>query len=501
MRAATRRRRFRFAEIALALAGAAGAAEAAEAVPPPIAPTPPGVAVNERGEVVAVWEIDPPAVAACSDLWIPWVFGDDFESGSTCTWSDRAGSSEDCTICGDGVVSPADGEACDDGNLDPTDGCTDSCQYARCGDGIEWAGFEACDEQGVPSSTCDSDCTEPSCGDLLVNIANGEQCDDGNGSDNDACTSCQVAFCGDGHVWSGREACDPALDPDTCYGDCTLSACGDGTVVAAAGEVCDDGNQANETQCPYGTVFCTTCNASCSAPLQLLGPYCGDGTLTSPEACDDGNSLTEFACEYGEESCAVCSSTCTPIPRLGSFCGDGVTNLPFEVCDDGNTLACGTCAADCRKSQPALAATGALVVPAGAALLDGETFLLVDAHGGAAWLEFDRSGNGVAPGNLSVNVTGTPSEGQVRDACIGAINAAPGLSLDASSGGPQIVALVQQIPSSFGNVSIQEFVAGLGFVAFGMSGGQAGNCPTGADCVSGTDCQSGFCDLGACASP
>lgn len=498
MRGMTRQRRFPFAAFAIALAVTAGAAGFDS---PASAQTPPGLAVNERGEIVAVWEVDPPEIAACSGLLIPWIFGDDLESGSTCAWSARAGSDEDCTVCGDGVVSAADGEECDDGNLDPTDGCTDSCQYARCGDGILWSGFEACDQLGVPSATCDSDCTEPECGDLLVNLGNGEQCDDGNADENDACASCQVAFCGDGHLWSGREVCDPAIDPDTCYGDCTQSACGDGTVVAAAGEVCDDGNVVTESQCPYGTVFCTTCNASCSAQVQLLGPYCGDGILTSPETCDDSNTVNESRCAYGVPSCEVCSSSCTLVPRTGDLCGDGVANFPFEDCDDGNSLACGTCSANCRSPQPPLAATGMLVVPAGIALLDGETFVLQDSLGAFSVFEFDRTGNGVSPGAVAVNVTGTPSASQVRDACIGAVSGAPGLSIDASVGGPQIVALVQQIPSSAGNVAIQELVSNTGFVALGMSGGQAGNCAGGAGCISGSDCQSGLCTSGVCGGP
>jgi hypothetical protein len=140
-------------------------------------------------------------------------------------------------------------------------------------------------------------------------------------------------------------------------------------------------------------------------------------------------------------------------------------------------------------------------VPAGAALQDGETFVLADARGGFAVFEFDRNGDGVFGGSLAVHVTGASTEGQVGNACIVAINAAPGLGVVASSGGPQIVALVQQFPGSFGNVAIQESVGSAGFVALGMSGGQAANCTIGTACVSGSDCQSGLCDLGACASP
>lgn len=58
------------------------------------------------------------------------------------------------------------------------------------------------------------------CGNGLVE--DGEACDDGNDVNRDACTSeCEEAFCGDGIVWNGQEACDLGpLNSDT--GDCGL---------------------------------------------------------------------------------------------------------------------------------------------------------------------------------------------------------------------------------------------------------------------------------------
>src|SRR5262249_876252 len=38
------------------------------------------------------------------------------------------------------------GEDCDDGNTDNTDACTSECQPATCGDGFVQAGVEACDD-------------------------------------------------------------------------------------------------------------------------------------------------------------------------------------------------------------------------------------------------------------------------------------------------------------------------------------------------------------------
>jgi cysteine-rich repeat protein len=67
-----------------------------------------------------------------------------------------------------------------------------------CGDGDRRVGIEQCDAgNGSPldTATCDSDCTLPACGDAHINVAAGEQCDDGalNGTPSSQCsTSCRV---------------------------------------------------------------------------------------------------------------------------------------------------------------------------------------------------------------------------------------------------------------------------------------------------------------------
>jgi len=56
---------------------------------------------------------------------------------------------------------------------------------AVCGDGsVE--GTEACDDMGE-SATCDDDCTLAECGDTVLNLTAGEECDDGNTMDGDGC--------------------------------------------------------------------------------------------------------------------------------------------------------------------------------------------------------------------------------------------------------------------------------------------------------------------------
>lgn len=90
------------------------------------------------------------------------------------------------------------------------------------------------------------------CGDGR-NALFGEECDDGNESNNDLCTNfCQVAVCGDGFTSDqdgGTEECDDENDDnsDDCLNNCKAAVCGDG-VTAVATEECD-GDDLNGQSC------------------------------------------------------------------------------------------------------------------------------------------------------------------------------------------------------------------------------------------------------------
>jgi virginiamycin B lyase len=148
----------------------------------------------------------------------------------------------------------------------------------------------------------------------------GEECDDGNQDDCDACSSrCRlVTGCGDGVV-CGDEQCDDgnATACDGCSATCTPEPglrCGDGVVSAACGEECDPPSPG-------------TCDTQCRRI-----PECGDGVVDPGEQCDDGNAA----------DCDGCSGRCT----VETGCGDGVV-CGDETCDDGNTASCDGCSAAC----------------------------------------------------------------------------------------------------------------------------------------------------------
>ncbi len=88
----------------------------------------------------------------------------------------------------------------------------------------------------------------PICGDKQVD--KGEQCDDGNQVDDDACSNaCIAATCGDGapNAPDGKmEECDDGnqVDDDACSNACVAATCGDNIINTPGGvlEECDDGN-------------------------------------------------------------------------------------------------------------------------------------------------------------------------------------------------------------------------------------------------------------------
>ncbi len=273
---------------------------------------------------------------------------------SSCTvqsgWSCTGTPSTCSTTCGDGIA--AGSEACDDGNIDNTDACKNTCVYASCGDGViqpdgaapGTADNEACDDAGE-SATCDDDCTAVACGDQRINEAAGEQCDDGNSANTDAClNSCITASCGDSYLRAGIETCEPA-GTGTCGGSCTEARgigstteravapvikkgisrphCGNGIFEPLKGEVCDLGRFNG---------LSPLCDRSCNTT------FCGDGVV-----------------QAGDEECEP--DRATDGSFTASLCGGRMCTVP--VCNED-----GTCIGGCSwVFLPACLAVQKTIVP------------------------------------------------------------------------------------------------------------------------------------------
>ncbi|MBI5509463.1 MAG: hypothetical protein HY903_11995 [Deltaproteobacteria bacterium] len=273
--------------------------------------------------------------------------------------------------CGDGL--PGGSEACDDGaaNSDayaPAAHCNALCSgfALYCGDGLP-GGSEVCDEGSTTNGTyghCNVGCSGlgPRCADGVVQWANGEQCDDANGVDNDSCRdNCKRPGCGDGFVsdlaaapWT--EVCDLGAANDdlgNCTTRCTRPACGDGVWAENAtgiyGEFCD-GLDLDPTQGLSPPPDCTDfppllngvlqCDSDCTAFDTSACVGCGNDRIDNGERCDGtalgGAGCSQFGFTGGTLQCnPSCSGYLTTACTGG--CGDGSAQ-PTEACDPGNPV-------------------------------------------------------------------------------------------------------------------------------------------------------------------
>ena len=124
------------------------------------------------------------------------------------------------------------------------------------------------------------------CGDGVLNA--GEQCDDGNNNDMDACGNC-VWVCPDMQAPDGDGLCSEA------------EACGDG--VLNAGEQCDDGNGDNGDGCDNA---CQLETSDCNGDLD-----CDDSNLCTFDSCVNGICVHDNGPEEG--------NSCGP----GGVCNNG----------------------------------------------------------------------------------------------------------------------------------------------------------------------------------
>lgn len=220
---------------------------------------------------------------------------------------------------GDGHIDSDGYEQCDDGNTSNGDGCSSK--------GVIEAGY-VCPTPGQP-------CVAAACGDGIR--AYGEECDDGDNKDGDGCSSrCRIEFsatCSKNSM-GGKSKCD-------------ANSCGNGKITGK--EQCDNGSK-NGTD--------GKCTADCKLVSRNLGS-CGNGTVDykNGEECDDGNNK-------GGDGC---SPTCTiekafecyndgKVDLCRPICGDGITmwmlnNNVKEECDDGNMISGDGCSSNCKIEE------------------------------------------------------------------------------------------------------------------------------------------------------
>ncbi len=281
------------------------------------------------------------------------------------------------TTCGDGVVGEA--EVCELGEFG---GAVATCTT----------------ETGAPgtrSQTCNNTCSgfvddvaavciPTSCGDAVIDVSTGEQCDDGtkNGAYGFCGNNCRwstALSCGDG-LLGGGEACDCGAtsprgrsrafeaSPGTCAApngvynanpnascawDCSgpASFCGDGTL--------DSGEQCDGTDLTWAGKVCALAatpayrGQPCSTSADCGGAACGGITLGNytRDACPSGQTRVRTCNDDAGASCTYSGPTdwsLLPCTDIGA-CGDGVID-PGEECDDGNTDGTDSCTDQCTAN-------------------------------------------------------------------------------------------------------------------------------------------------------
>ncbi len=372
--------------------------------------------------------------------------------------------------CGDGVVNP--GEVCDQGAFQGSPGCSADCKTQdkgyKCLPGQQCVALFSCGnsriEQGETcdppnpgngcSATCQTEtgwrckpgsCTKlPYCGDGIVQVDQGEVCDEGTHQGSPGCSAdclskdatctctpgqacvCQTPTCGDGIVQVGEQCDDKNSQYPGCSATCQLEPgyacpfagapcvpkCGDGILVTPA-EQCDPGMTIPN--------IATACNADCSVKPGWVctstgcsATVCGNGKVEGAEGCDpavknndlgDGCTPTCIA----EPTCPAGGGACT------TKCGDGLI-IGTEQCDDGNAVSGDGCSATCQVeagftcSQPALGDT--MVVPmvvrdfnAGGDFEPGSSFATGLNYANQGLVQATLDANGLKP--MLAGTTGT----------------------------------------------------------------------------------------------
>ncbi len=204
------------------------------------------------------------------------------------------------------------GEQCDDGNNNNADACPNDCQYAACGDNVK-EGLEECEPPNV--GACLSNC--------LFRTGGG-----GGGGNGSSAASSESSYfthpvppdgCGNGVVDKAGEECDSGEHQNgygTCSYDCKLLYCGDGVISPQTGEDCEPILKSQEGNVKVFEVA-----------------LCGE-TCTAPEVSKTGTTIGGCR-KFIRPPCSTSSSSSSSQASITHYqCGDGTID-PGEECDFG----------------------------------------------------------------------------------------------------------------------------------------------------------------------
>jgi|GEM_PF-959261 cysteine-rich repeat protein len=243
--------------------------------------------------------------------------------GALCANGDMCSSDSDCSdgsVCGDGGDECPYSAICEDISL-AGQACSTytDCRYTKTFESggyvlIGWTSCTSgyCESVADVGSSCSTndDCNSGICGEYEYQLSRYRSCPDDcawdtSGGDWSSCVAGDQV-CGNG-VLEGSEECDDGntSNNDACTGQCRLNVCGDEYVYTGA-ESCDRGSE-NGQSCEAGYEgTCQYCTGQCEY-MTRSGSYCGDGVINGSELCD-GDDLTY---RYFEETTRDVYGTCT----------------------------------------------------------------------------------------------------------------------------------------------------------------------------------------------
>ena len=223
----------------------------------------------------------------------------------------------------------------------------------------------------------------PRCGDGIVDLEEGETCDDGNTLDGDACpANCRIATC-DGSAQGTvtvelRVATTPS---DLQLGGLTLFLRYPENRVSIPGSSNDAAVQARVSS-PSFSLTANDLDYALRAVLidpTLIGVGAGPVLDVQFDICagqavpvarnfgctvEDASAFDDQGMPISVTNQVTCSVVVKP-PVLPLVCGDGIVNLAGgETCDDGNTLNGDSCPSNCRVAPCAVPPQGKVTVQA-----------------------------------------------------------------------------------------------------------------------------------------
>ncbi len=271
------------------------------------------------------------------------------ESDADCGFSGKCGASDASSIynacplanvCIGGAANKLGAVCTSNGDCDSLNEADGACSNIP----VQTTRTKVCADNGAGGELCqwqednwrNLECRGAlTCGNGVVDA--GEECDDGNKSNNDACTNeCRTNICGDNYVYAGVEVCDNGAQ---------------------------NGNACNAS---YGST-CNYCSSSCKT-ITASGSFCGDGIINGGEFCDAGSVPLSYVAADGSIYASCAQNQLGTRITFGSkeyfcqavgVCNGGIQN--GELCTNGsvNLASCGggscvlpSCSGTCQSACP-----------------------------------------------------------------------------------------------------------------------------------------------------